>query len=202
MNNNFKLAYGKKTQRAFTLLLILIVLSMGSAMLLYGEKYHFLDYPLSYLGGLKTVNGKSNLLSFLAISVGFVTGGILMFIIGYYFKKQEDLKNKSLIRFFCYTGGVGFFIFLFPYNRYPALHVIGSSLMFGSLWFLANLFLIEALQSISFTTFLLFQFILQVTVIPYAISYMLSLNTNSFLQKIAVVGLVFVLRTSILLKEY
>lgn len=67
--------------RYFNIPFYLLVFCFAVCMLLYGEKFLFLPYALSCLGGSVTVNGKSNLLCMFVFMDFMLSGSVICFFI-------------------------------------------------------------------------------------------------------------------------
>ena len=87
------------------------------------------------------------------------------------------------------VAAAGFVIGIFPRGRFHYVHMFGCALMVGALWFLGNVFTIELRDAGKSRAVLLVQLVLQLTVLPYAVSYALEADSRQALQKLAIIGL-------------
>jgi hypothetical protein len=82
-----------------------------------------------------------------------------------------------------YLGGI------FPHDQFQVVHMISCGIMVGSLWMLGNVFTAELSRRGRAREALRVQAVLQASVLPYAITYLMGADVKQTLQKVAVVGL-------------
>ena len=198
--SDYDYLFSAKLRKYFTLLLITVYITFGLAILTYGDNFVFWRYAVSHLGGHKTMLGNPNFLSFSIFVLGMVISGIIMLRIGFYLRKERLIQFKSPIRILSFSSGIGFFIMTFPHDVLLSLHMTGASLMVGSLWALSILLLLESLPYILLRHFILYQIILQGTVLPYAFTFFINIPQKEIAQKFAIVVLTIKLFLTINLK--
>ncbi|MCK4541549.1 MAG: hypothetical protein KAU17_04850 [Spirochaetales bacterium] len=183
----------KKTSEIFLKLFLIQLSCIFIAAVSYTEPFLFWKYPFSDLGASVTPHGLTNSWSFFPFVLGLISSAVILISLGRYYLRKTNLRNKYIKVPLCGTGAVGCLLAIFPHNIYVTTHVIGASLMIGSLWALAILFLIEARQLLSPKFFILGQIFLQCTVVPYAITFFSELPLKQVFQKFAVIGLYVIL---------
>jgi len=124
-----------------------------------------------------------------------VISGIVFFMIGWQFLKDENLVHHQLKFALSLMGGTGCFVFIFPHNINDNIHMIGAALFVAAVWALGTLFLIESRKTGTRERTVLLQTILQGTVITYAVCYFTDLPIKNIAQKFAVIGLIIVLKS-------
>jgi hypothetical protein len=160
----------------------------------YGEKFLLWKYPLSFIGGTKTVTGIANTASWLIFSCGMILCSIVCFYISFLLRGENELKHHKFKQYLFLICGIGYLIILMPYNINNNIHAIGAGLIFGILWFLTVVFIAELNQIIKNYKILLYHLFLQGTVLPYAFLYFIHSPLQKQVQKIAVIGLMLVLK--------
>ena len=184
----------KKTDSLFLLLVVINIVSMAVGMLLYGEPFNFWQDAISYLGATKTVNGYPNYRSFFIFSLGMSLSCFIMMKIAFIFHCNDKINYHRLKRNLALFAGTGFFVIIFPCNINNSIHSAGGALLFGDLWGLTLLFLIEAgkLPGASYIT--LYHFILHSTVLAYAFNFVIQSGILQITQKFAVFSLIVILK--------
>ena len=173
----------------FFIIINFILIFLG--IYFYNESYLFWQYPFSYIGAEKTVNGLENNISSFIYSLDMILSSFLMFIVSYYYKIN---KNKFFM-IICFLSGFGFIIAGFsPDDRLHNFHMFGSALTVAFLWFLATNYLLIIKKKLNIYIYYFLQILLQVPIICYAIVVFLNLNPiDGFLQKISFLTLFFIL---------
>jgi len=177
----------------FMALLALNIIGLTLANLSYNGEFDLLDYPFSYLGMTKTLEGLSNTKALIFYDIDMILSGTMMLLIALYFLQKEELKsntNKAVISAIC---GLGFIVAVSPDDTMHSLHVIGSATFVASLWILSMIFLREIKNKLSKVKYYFFWSILQIPIISYAISVFLDKPYDGFLQKFALIGLLVTL---------
>ena len=193
----------KKIDSLFLILVITNITTMAVGMLFYGEPFNFWQDAISYLGATKTVNGYPNTTSFFIFALGMGFSGILMLKIASLFYRDSNIEHHALKRYFSFFAGLGFFIIIFPCNINNGIHSIGGALLFGDLWGITLLLLIEAKKLPGVKYISLYHFILHITVLTYAFNFVIQSGIMQITQKFAVFSLIAVLKlTTALYKLY
>ena len=161
-------------------------------MFLYAGRFNFWNDAFSSLGASATPDGRSNALSMLLFMAGLVMSSCFVWRIGVVFRTLRFVPNARLKSYLLRMTGMGFILMMFPCNIYNGIHSAGSALVFGMLWLLSVLLLQEEKKNLR-NRYLLFQFLLQGTILPYAITYVTGAASKQIFQKIAVAGLIIVL---------
>lgn len=188
----------------FTWLVGILILTLTASAFFYGEPFDAWNYALSWLGGIRTINGFPNTFGMLVFSMGMIMSGIVMLKLGGSCKPDAVNGGSRLKAVLCYTAAAGFLIIIFPWDVFDPIHMSGSALMFGSLWGIANISLLKKKlaesvgQSVSIVRIRIGRFILFLvlngSVIAYAVGYVLNSAVKQPLQKFAVVGLSLTLK--------
>ena len=181
----------KKYNRYLTYLLslILIVFLAGSAV--YAEQFKFWDDAISYLGKIYPVNGISNLYSFIIFSSGMIVSSLICFRISIILRGTKD--------YFIYIiAGIGFILLAVPTDFINIIHTLGGALEVGSFWFYVLKSLIQLLKVRNKMKIFFYHVILHGTVIPYAILYSMGSPLRQGAQKIAVLGLIIILKITVI----
>jgi hypothetical membrane protein len=183
-----------KINKFLTYLLSLNILVFILGMLTYGERYQFWEDALSYLGGIKTLAGDPNILSWLIFTFGMILSGILCLYIWFLLNREDEMEHSKFKGYLFLICGIGYFIMIMPHDINNSIHVIGTALVFGMLWLYAVILLIELNHRIEQYKILLFHLFLQGTVLPYAFLYFIDSPIQVQSQKFAVIGLMLVLK--------
>ncbi len=179
-------------RRQLSIVMTILIAAITLGVVFYREPFRFWKYPLSDLGATVTEHGFSNIFSILFFDSGMILSGLIMFSISSRFaaSKVEHRRIKRGLTFLC---GIGFFVIIFPYNINDTIHMTGGGAVFGSLWGLTVLFLLELRHSVGWLRFWALQLPLQGTILPYAALFMAGLPIKQVFQKPAVVGLMLTL---------
>ncbi len=182
----------KKINRLFKKLLWTDLTTLALCMFLYAGRFHFWEDPFSLLGASATPDGCPNTLSMLFFMAGLVMSCCFAWQMSAVFRMMPFVPNARLKSHLLRMTGIGFILMTVPCDRYNGIHSTGSALVFGTLWLFTVLLLQEAKKSLH-NRYLLFQFLLQGTILPYAITYIAGAASKQVFQKIAVAGLTVVL---------
>jgi hypothetical protein len=155
--------------------------------LTYGEKFHFWDFAYSYLGMTRTPGGYGNTLSFLV----YVTGCLFNSFICFRISKLIIVPLHSLLFKIC---GTGYLFLMLPCNLIDSFHSLGGALVFGSLWFFSVISISEIYYTGKKYRALLYGLLLNGTILPYAFLYFVKSPSMQVAQKIALAGLILVLK--------
>jgi len=184
----------KKIDSLFLILVITNITTMAVGMLFYGEPFKFWKDAISYLGATKTLNGYPNRTSFFIFALGMGFSAILMFKIASAFYRGKNIEHPVLKRYFSFFAGLGFFIIIFPCNVNNSIHSVGGALVFGDLWGLTLLMLIEAGELPGVKYLSLYHFFLHTSVLAYAFNFVIQSGIMQITQKFAVFSLIVVLK--------
>lgn len=180
----------------FSTIILINLAALVISMYTYGEKFLFWKYAFSYLGGINTVNGKPNYLSAVIFVASMIASGILCLQILSATGRKRNPGHKAG-RFFLKTCTAGYFTIIVPYDVLDIVHVAGSAAVFGGLWFFINILLWEIRKNGEKGKFLLFQLLLQGTILPYAFLYVINSPLRETAQKFAIAGLMLALKLAV-----
>lgn len=169
----------------YLLSLILLIFILG--LISYSGEFDFWSDPLSALGEIYPDKANPNLLAFAIFLTGMLGCSIVSF------KVSQELKQFFGHNLFKITG-VGFIFLSMPSNQLNNFHSLGGALVVGSLWWYCVVVLHELFKKSKKLKILAYQFILQITVLPYAFLYFSGLPERQAAQKFAVLGLIFVIK--------
>ncbi len=184
----------QEINKLLTYFLCLNVTAFILGMITYGEKFLFWEYALSFIGGTITVTGIPNTASWLIFSCGMILCSILCFYISFLLRGENEMKHQKFKQYLFLICGIGYLIILMPYNINNNIHAIGAGLIFGMLWLITVVLITELNQYIKNYKILLYHLLLQGTVLPYAFLYFIHSPLQKQVQKIAVVGLMSILK--------
>ncbi len=155
--------------------------------LTYGEKFRFWDYAYSYLGMIRTPGGYENTLSFIIYGVGCLLSSIICF-------KISNNLNGQLYRILFKICGTGYLLLMLPCDVINLPHSIGGAMAFGSLWFFSMVSIIDIYHSGKKFKAVLYDILLNGTVLPYAFMYFSQSPYTEIAQKPAMLGLILVMK--------
>jgi hypothetical protein len=155
--------------------------------LVYGEKFHFWDFAYSYLGMTLTPGGFGNTPSFLVYVVGCLFNSFICF-------KISNTVAVQLYRILFKMCGAGYLLLMLPCNLIDSFHSVGGALVFGSLWFFSVVSINDIYKSGKKYKALFYSLLLNGTVLPYAFMYFVKSPYMQIAQKIALLGLILVLK--------
>ncbi len=180
-----------RLNRHLRYLLAVIFLVFITGTFVYAGEFRFWDDALSYLGKIYPVNGQSNTLSFIIFSSGMIASSVLCL-------RMSMIINSYREHIYYRISAAGFILIAIPTDFINILHTLGGALVVGSFWFYTLRKLIELFGKVKKSRVVLYHFILHGTVIPYAILYASGTGIRQGAQKIAVLGLVIMLKVSII----
>lgn len=185
----------ERTHRLFVFFGLTVLLTFLCSIICYSERFSFFRYALSDLGGVRTVNGKRNLLSFSIYITGMFFCAVFMAAIcrRYLLRLDGEVRNRRVKTVLSGVASAGFLILMSPNDTMHAMHVAGGAAMFFSLWLLTNFFLYDAYRRGDRFTTVFGHILLQSTVVTYALLYFAQSSFRQTAQKAAVFGLIFVL---------
>ncbi len=184
-----------KSQTYYSIQLTAALSGIILGMIFYGEKFLFWEYPVSSLGATVTVNGYDNSTSQCIFDSGMAISGIMLILLSKDIRYTHDIVTHSTQKeLLCRIGGIGFFIMLYPHNINNFIHSIGSGFAVGSLW-LSSMIYLHELQEAGYKKIAPpLQFLLQGTLLPYAMTFFFNVSIKQYNQKFAVFGVILVLR--------
>lgn len=156
-------------------------------VLMYGEKFQMRDFAYSYLGMTRTPGGHENTLSFLI----YVTGCLLN---SYFCFKISNILTVKFHKILFTISGTGYLLLILPCNLLNILHTLGGLLVFSAMWFYLFIVIIDIYQSGKRYRALFYGLLLNGTVLPYGYLYSLHSHFMQVAQKIALLGLIIVLK--------
>lgn len=163
------------------------ILTYFLGVLTFGQKFSFADHAFSYFGMTRTPDGSSNTLCLLVNAMGVLLSAFICFRI-------SQILQESRSHWFFWLAGAGYIIMLIPCNLYNPGHMIGAALLVFALWGFTTLQLFRLHRYTGWFRFLIYQSIIQGTVLPYAALYFAGSPDKQFMQKLAVAGLVVALK--------
>lgn len=172
-------------------LLLVTVFTFILGMITFGEPYSFYKHAYSYFGRIRTPNGNSNILSFLIFSCSSILSAYICLHID---RILHGGYNHNLFK----ICAVGYLLMLTPCDIYNPLHMVGAAIVFASLWLFAVIRLVQLIPSTGIIKFIVYQLVLQGTVLPYAFFYAIDSPAKQMVQKIALFGLIAALKFTVI----
>ena len=163
----------------------IIVFVIGA--LTYGEKFRFWDFAYSHLGMTRTPGGYRNTLSFLVFAAGCLFSSFICF-------KISNALTIQLFRILFKICGAGYLLIMLPCNLINSLHTIGGVIVIGTLWVFSIISINDIYHSAKKYRALLYFLLLNGTVLPYGFMYVVHSSYMQIAQKIALLGLILVLK--------
>lgn len=180
-----------KVSRQFSVLIFVVLTGLVLSILSDRGSFFVWQDPLSDLGALRTVNGDLNVVPRTIFDLSMTISGLLMLRLYSFLSTDGGLLHAGAKRAMTFAGGIGFFMLLMPYDVDLAVHEIGASLVFATLWGMPVLFSVELKRASLTGRALIAQVVLQGTVLPYAILFVADMPGEVVAQKFAVIGLMF-----------
>ncbi len=179
----------KDVLKLFRLLFFINVIMIFAAVLLYPGKFPVLTYPISDLGATRALNGDANTPSMLILISGMVISSILMFKAAFRLEKERARGPGRAMFFLTMLCGFGYILLTAPDDIMDTVHRWGGALTVGSLWAITIIMLEMLRSSFGIRKFIIFHYVLHVTVIIYAICFFLDLYVRDMAQKAALLAL-------------
>lgn len=176
-----------ETHRHLNQLFVVTIFTLVFGMITFGEAYSFRNHAISYLGMLRTPGGNSNNISMLIFSFGLVISAAISYRI-------SRTAGRFYIRVLFLLCAMGYLVMITPCDLNNAVHSVGAGMVFGSLWMAAGIWLVRLISHTGWMRFIFYQLILQGSVLPYAWCYLTDHPDKQFLQKIALTGLILILK--------
>jgi len=157
----------------------------------YPEKFLFWQYPFSYIGTVKSVNGLDNFLSSIIYSLDMIISAFLILFLSFIYRRKKIFLLSKIM----FLGFAGFLIAAFcPDDIKHELHMIGSALAVASLWLIANYYFFVNKKNLKSKIIYLLQGLFHFSFIIYALTVFLDLNPiDGLWQKISFSILCFIL---------
>jgi len=182
--------YINRIRKLFRRLLLVDLSTIILCMFFYGNRFNFWNDAFSYFGSTVTPTGHSNTTSMLIFISGLGMSSIICFKISHGFRYLQNVPHARLKYYLFRITGTGYLIMMMPCDIQNGIHSVGSALVFGTLWFLTLLLLIETKYALKPFRYYLFQLMLQGTILPYAYAYFTGALAKQVFQKFAVIGLI------------
>src|SRR5699024_2002157 len=158
-------------------------------MLTYRGTFLFWKYPVSDLGVVYVGHQELNFTSLFFFDLTMVVSCLLMLQIAFSFTSDIPFQHKLSKQILSFLCSIGFLLIIVPYTLFRPIHMMGASLVVGSLWALAIIFSIEIKQYISTLAFIFYQIILQGSIFSYAIMYSMGIPLDGVAQKFGIASL-------------
>jgi hypothetical protein len=169
------------------MLLANTLIILFAAIIAYGEKFLLWEYPYSYLGMIKTPGGNGNTLSFIIYAAGCLMNSVLCL-------KISSNFTGGLFRILFRICATGYLLLMLPCDVLNTIHSIGGVLAFGSLWFFSMISIIDLYKLGRKLNVLLYNVLLNASVLPYALLYFVQSPYKDIAQKPALLGLILVIK--------
>jgi len=177
--------------RYISYLLWVTVLVYILGMITYGDSFTFWDKAYSHIGSIRTVSGNPNTLSLLIFGLGMLLSSWICI-------RSSNILPGQLNHYFFRLCGVGYLLLIVPCDLINLVHSIGGALVFGTLWLFTTLHLKKLYHHVHRYKIYLYHFILQGTVLPYAFLYAIRSPAQQSVQKLALFGLMLILKIVII----
>jgi len=185
--------YDHKISALFYFLFLILVTSLGLAIVYYAEPFLFWEHAFSDLGNVTTLHGNSNTVSRSIFSIGLIIESIIMFKIGAYYAGNPQFCNHRVKQWLAFIGAVGFLISLYPNDIYHVIHSIGIGMVIGALYLFTMIYHFELRPVVSLRVFYLDLILVQMVIFPYAVAFFVDSVHKQSLQKFCIMGVFFAL---------
>lgn len=175
------------------LLTIVILLSVVTAIIFYDGPFLFWQFALSDLGAVGTKYGTDNILSRYIFNLGFLIAAYILGRISTLYANGRHLTYPKIKSKLALLACVGFLVFVYPHDLNKKIHSLGAGLMVGSLYLMANLFMVELKDEFPLRLFILYQILLHGSVLSYAVTYFAHLPVRQITQKFCFGSLVYII---------
>ncbi|MCF8226684.1 MAG: hypothetical protein K9J30_12475 [Bacteroidales bacterium] len=181
---------GEDLNRWLSYLLITTAATFLLGILAFGEPFSLSEHAFSYLGMINTPNGNPNGPGLFIFSTGILISSYICF-------RLNSILHGGYSHNLFRICGIGYLVMLVPCDLFNPVHMVGAAMVFASLWFFTNIRLMHLIPFIGWLKFIFYQLILQGSVLPYAYLYAVNSPDKQFVQKIALFGLILVLKISV-----
>ena len=185
--------YDHKISALFYFLFLILVTSLGLAVVYYAEPFLFWEHAFSDLGNVNTLHGNSNTVSRAIFSIGLIIESIILFKIGAYYAGNSQFRNHQIKQWLAYIGGIGFLISLYPNDLYHVIHSVGIGMVIGALYLLTMIYHFELKPVVSLKVFYMDMFLVQMAIFPYTVAFFADSVHKQSLQKFCILGVFFAL---------
>jgi hypothetical protein len=194
-------AYDQDISVHFVALVIVLLVTLGLAVLFYAEPFLFWQHAFSDLGSTISKHGLPNSTSMLIYAAGMLFNAGIMFRVSVLYTRSKTLSHSSVKSVLALLASAGFLVSVFPNNLYHILHSIGVGVVLGALYFFTMIFHLELKEAVSRTVFVFNLALLQVAVFSYAVAFFLNTDAKQSLQKLCLLGVVFTLERIVILTD-
>lgn len=194
-------AYDHEISTLFFALVVVLLLTLGLAVLFYAEPFRFWQHAFSDLGSTVSKQGLPNSISMVLYALGMVFEAGIMFRISLQYARSKKLSYASIKSILALLASAGFLVSVLPNDRYHTLHSIGVGAILGALYFFTMIFHFELRHKISRPAFIFNLSLLQCVVFSYAVAFFLDTDAKQGLQKLCLLGIVFTLERIVTVME-
>lgn len=194
-------SYDRTISALFYLSFLVLVITLGLAILFYPETFQFWQHAFSDLGDTVSKHGYTNSISRKIYTTGMIAESLIFFKIASQYTAKLDFRNQAIKRWLAGLGGLGFLISNFPNSDYHTIHSIGTGIVVGALYFFTMFYLFEQKENISAWYLSATTALLQLGVFPYAAAFFVDSAHKQSLQKTCIMGTFFVLLNAVSLAE-
>jgi hypothetical protein len=178
----------KHANRLLTFLLVVTLFTFALGALLFAQPVDFImDFAYSHVGRLNTYNGNSNHIALLFFILSLLVSAGICFRI-------DRLIPREFNHHLFFIAGIGYLLMIPPCDVWYVIHSAGAVLVIGSFWLFLMYSLIHMQSFLGWRKFILYQVLLQGTILPYAFLYIMDSSAKQALQKIAIIGIILSLK--------
>lgn len=188
-----KPSYNHAVSKSFFLVFFILFITLGLAIVFYGEPFLFWQHAFSDLGNTVTRQGQPNVVPRLIFSLGMIVESFVMLSIRAQYSGELSFRNQRIKSWLALLGAVGFLVAIVPNDHFHAIHSVGVGLVVGVLYFFAMFFHFELKGVLSKWQFYADIVLLQIAVFPYAVSFFADWASKQSYQKICIMGVFYVL---------
>jgi hypothetical membrane protein len=192
-------AYDHGISSLFFALIVVLLLTLGLAVLFYAEPFRFWQHAFSDLGSTVSKHGLPNSISMVTYASGMVFEAGIMFRISLQYARSKTLSYAPIKSILALLASGGFLVSVLPNDLYHTLHSIGVGAILAGLYFFTMIFHIELKAEISRPAFIFNLSLLHFAVFSYAVAFFLDTDAKQSLQKICLLGVVFALERVVML---
>jgi hypothetical protein len=190
-------SYDRDISALFSLLSLILLATLGFAILFYAEPFLFWQHAFSDLGNTVTKGGHANTTSRLTFSVGMVIESAIMLRISAGYGRNQALRHSTIKRWLALLGAVGFVVSIYPNDVNHTVHSVGVGIVIGVVY-LFTMILHWELKPVTSAWFLYGDVvIIQAAVFSYAAAFFADSDAKQSLQKTCIMVLFFALQRSV-----
>lgn len=157
----------------------------------YGERFSLLNNAFSHLGRVHTASGNSNSVSLIIFDISLLLCSFVCF------RMDRILTGHHNHRLFTLCG-IGYLLMIAPCDVLGIVHMLGALFVIGSLFFFVLFSMIRLIPVIGVRRFIIYQVLLQGSVLPYGFLYFMNQPSKHAAQKLAIVGLIIALKITVM----